>query len=235
MATGPRSPAGRRPLRRGPATHGRGPERRVPPAAAGPGTDLVGDQHGAALHAPRRGPVRHGRVGGPRGDHHQRARRDGVRAEGPRVPQGVVPARHPGDRQQVLPRHAGHPGARDERQADDRPGGRHDRRLGPDGRLLRDRCGRGHLPGRADRHPPQAARRLQQPRLVQRGHRRPPPVLSLLHQLGGRHHGQHPDPGPHRGHALQVRLAARAATSPRCARSAKGSAAAAVPPARSAS
>ena len=52
--------------------------------------------------------------------------------------------------------------------------------------LLRDRCGRRHLPRRADRHPAQAARRVQQPRLVQRRHRRAPAVLRLLHQLASK-------------------------------------------------
>ena len=41
--------------------------------------------------------------------------------------------------QQVLPRPAGHAAAGAVRQADDRPGGGHHRRLGHQGRLLRDR------------------------------------------------------------------------------------------------
>ena len=44
-----------------------------------------------------------------------------------------------------------------------------------------------------------------------------PPVLGLLHQLGRRLDGEHPRTGQDRGHALQVRLAAPAPTSRRCA------------------
>ena len=109
------------------------------PAHRGREAELAGADDRAALHAPRRPPVRHRRVGHPRGDHHQRAGRGGLRAEGPRDPEGLVAAGDPGRGQQVLPRPSRHAGARAQRQADDRPRRGHDRRLGHQGRLLRDR------------------------------------------------------------------------------------------------
>ena len=114
-------------------------EHGLPPAHGGREAELAGPDHRAALHAAGRPPVRHRRVGHPRGDHHQRARRGGLRAEGPRDPEGLVAAGDPGRGQQVLPRPPRHAGARALRQADDRPRRGHDRRLGHQGRLLRDR------------------------------------------------------------------------------------------------
>ncbi len=93
----------------------------------------------APIHPTRRPPVRHRRVGPPRGGDHERARQDRVRAEGPRVPEELVRPGHQRRRQQVLPRPPRHAGARAHRQADDRPRRRHDRGLGHQGRLLRDR------------------------------------------------------------------------------------------------
>ena len=112
---------------------------RLPSAGRGRQADLEGPHDRAALHAAGRPPVRHRRVGHPRGDHHQRARRGGLRAEGPRDPEGLVAAGDPGRGQQVLPRPPRHAAARALSQADDRPRRGHDRRLGHQGRLLRDR------------------------------------------------------------------------------------------------
>ena len=74
------------------------------PARARAEGDMEGPPDRAAIHAAGRPPVRHRRVGEPRGDHHQRARRGGLRAEGPRDPEGLVAAGDPGRGQQVLPR-----------------------------------------------------------------------------------------------------------------------------------
>ena len=54
-------------------------------------------------------------------------------------PKAWSAARHQGRGQQVLPRPPRHARARAQRQADDRPRRGHDRRLGRQGRLLRDR------------------------------------------------------------------------------------------------
>ena len=67
--------------------------------------------------------------------------------------------------------------------------------LGPRGRLLRHRCRRRCLRGRADPHPSAPGRRLQQPRVVQRRLAREPAVQRLLHPLGRRRHGVDPRPG----------------------------------------
>ena len=65
----------------------------------------------------------------------------GVRAEGRRVPEVLVADRDEHRRAEVLPRPPRLARARAQRQADDRPRRRHDRRLGPRGRLLRERRG----------------------------------------------------------------------------------------------
>ena len=72
----------------------------------------------------------------------------------------------------------GSPAARAFRQADGRPCGRHDRRLGARGRLLRDRGRRRRVRGRAQPHPRQPACRLQLTGLVQRRLRGAAAVLS---------------------------------------------------------
>ena len=92
------------------------------------------------LHDPRPRPLRGDRVGAsPR--LHPRQGRSRLRAEGRRVPEVLVADRHQHRRPEVLPRAHVLPGARALRQADDRPHRRHDRRLGPRGRLLRRRRG----------------------------------------------------------------------------------------------
>ncbi len=113
--------------------------RRLPPAERRPEAGLEGPQHRAPIHDPRRPPLRHRRVGHTRSRHHQRARQGRLRAEGPRVPQGLVRPGHQRGRQQVLPRPHGNPPTRALRPPDDRPRRRHHRRLGRQGRLLRDR------------------------------------------------------------------------------------------------
>jgi ribonucleoside-diphosphate reductase alpha chain len=108
-----------------------------------------------------------------------------------------------------------------------------DSRLGYGRRLLRHARRCGHLPRRAGAHAADAEGGLQLAGMVQRGlrpagagfrrpelalgpgdrrrevfrHRLPQSaVLGLLHQLGRRLAGIHPDPGQDRGHALQVGL-----------------------------
>ena len=103
----------------------------------------------------------------------------------------------------------GLPGARDERQADDRPGRRHDRRLGSRGRLLRRRRGGRHVRGRAEGDPRQPVRLLQLPRLVQRRLRGEAAVLGLLHPLDRRLDGVDPRLDPPRGDHLPRRLGLR--------------------------
>ena len=80
-------------------------------------------------------------------------------------------------------------------QADDRPRGRHDRRLGPRPRLLLLRVRRRRLRGRAPPHPSPPDGGLQLARLVQRRLRGEPAVLRLLHPLGRRHDGVDPRAG----------------------------------------
>ncbi len=129
-----------------------------------------------------------------------------LRAEGRRGPQLLVPARDQRRRQQVLPRPPQHPGARDQRQAAHRPRRQHDRGLGGDPALLRERRGPGHLQGRADppHRPPEDG--LQLAGLVQRRDRGEAAVLRVLHQLGPGHDEQHHGPRQDGGDALQVRL-----------------------------
>ena len=154
-------------------------------------------------------PVRRGRVGAARRGDRQRARREGVRAERRRGAQVLVADRDQRRGLEVLPRPLGTPRARDSVRAAHRPRRRHHRRLGPRGRLLRQRRGRRGLPRRAHPHPAPPDRLLQLAGLVQRRHRGAPAVLGLLHQLGRGHHGVDPRPGQDRGHALQVRLGHR--------------------------
>ena len=109
-------------------------------------------------------------------------------------------------RPEVLPRAARLARARAQRQADDRPRRRHDRRLGPRGRLLRDRRGRRHLRGRAEGDPGQPERRLQLAGLVQRRLRGEAAVLGLLHPLDRGLDGVDPRLEPKRGRHLPRRL-----------------------------
>ena len=85
----------------------------------------------------------------------------------------------------------------------------HDHRLGAQAELLPDR----RRPAGVLRRPQAPARlpegRVQQPRLVQLRFREGAAVLGVLHQLGRRHDGLHPDAGAHRGHAVQVRVGHR--------------------------
>ena len=99
--------------------------------------------------------------------------------------------------------------------------------------LLRHRRGPRRLLRRADPPPRRAEGGLQQPGLVQRGHREAPPGLGLLHQLRPGHDGVDPGPGPHRGDALQVRLGHRLEPLRRSAPRASRWPAAAPPPGRS--
>ena len=141
-------------------------------------------------------------------------RQDRLRAEGRRGPRLLEPARHQRRRQQVLPRPHRHAGARDQRQAAHRPRRQHDRGLGRDPALLRDRRGPRRLPGRADppARPPEDG--VQLAGLVQRRHRGEAAVLGLLHQLGPGHDVLDHGPRQDRGHALQVRLGRRLNLSP---------------------
>ena len=129
-----------------------------------------------------------------------------LRAEGRRGPELLVAARHQRRGQQVLPRPPRYPGARDQRPPAHRPCRQHDRRLGRDPALLRQRRGPAHLPGRADppARPPEDE--LQLAGLVQRRHRGEAAVLGLLHQLGAGLDVVDHGPRQDRGHALQVRL-----------------------------
>ena len=91
-----------------------------------------------------------------------------LRAGRRRVPHDLVAERDEHRRPEVLPRPARLAGARALGQADDRPRRRHDRRLGPRARLLRDARGRRRLRGRAHLHPAPPDGGLQLPGLVQR-------------------------------------------------------------------
>ena len=129
-----------------------------------------------------------------------------LRAARRRDPRGLVAA---GDQRrglEVLPRRAREPGARAQRQADDRARGAHDPRLGQRAGLLRHRGGRRDLRGRADPSAGAAEGVLQQPGVVQRRHRAPSAVLRLLHPVGARHDGVDPRLVPERGDHLQGRL-----------------------------
>ena len=160
------------------------------------------------LHDPRPRPVRGDRVGAPRRLHPGQGQAR-LRPEGGRVPEVLVADRDEHRRAEVLPRPHGLPGARDERQADDRPRRRHDRRLGPRRRLLRRRRGGRHVRGRAEGDPRQPVRLLQLPGLVQRRLRGEAAVLGLLHPLGRRLDGVDPRLDPPRGRHLPRRLRLR--------------------------
>ena len=137
---------------------------------------------------------------------HPRQRQAGVRAEERRVPQVLVADRDEHRGAEVLPRPHVVAGARVQRQADDRPRRRHNRRMGPRGRLLRDRRGGRHLRGRAEGDPRQPARLLQLPGLVQRRLRGAPSGECVLHPLDRRHDGLDPRLDPARGSHLPRRL-----------------------------
>ena len=176
-----------------------------------PQTALAQDVHAtqgavgpSSFHDARGPSVRHRRVGAARRAH--RPRRQGrLRAERRRVPDHVVAERDEHRRPEVLPRPAELARARALGQADDRPRRRHDRRLGPLARVLRDGRGRRHLRGRAHLRPAAPDGGLQlagvvQLRLAPRGQPQEPDV-GLLHPLGRRLHGVDPrlehQGGPH--------------------------------------
>ena len=151
-----------------------------------------GEHHPAAvLHDPRPRPVRRDRVGtAPRADPGQG--RPGIRSEGRRVPALLVADGDEHRRAEVLPRPHELAGARALGQADDRPHRRHDRRLGPPGRLLRDRRGGRDVRGRAEGDPRQPDRVVQLAGLVQRRLRGEAAVLGVLHPLDRRLDGLDP-------------------------------------------
>ena len=135
-------------------------------------------------------------------------------------------------RAEVLPRPHGVPRARALRQADDRSRRRHDRRLGPRGRLLRDGRGGGYLRGRAEGDPRQAVRLVQLAGLVQRRLRGEPAVQCMLHPLDRRLDGVDPRLDPPRGHHLPRRLGLRPQPLAGCARRRSSCRRAATPPGR---
>ncbi len=161
-----------------------------------------------AVHDPGPRPVRGGRMGAARRDH-PRQGRAGLRAEGRRVPEVLEPDRDQHRRAEVLPRPHVLARAGGERQADDRPRRRHDRRLGPRGRLLRRRGGGRDLRGRAEGAPGQPVRGLQLAGLVQRRLRGAPAVLGVLHPLDRGLDGVDPRLDPPRGDHLPRRLGLR--------------------------
>ena len=160
------------------------------------------------LHDPRARPVRRGRVGDARRVH-PRQGQAGVRAEGRRVPEVLVADGDEHRRPEVLPRPHGLARPRAQRQADDRPRRRHDRHVGPRGRLLRERGGGADVRGRAEVHPRPPARRLQLAGLVQRRLRGEAAVLGVLHPLDRRLDGVDPRLDPPRGRHLPRRLGLR--------------------------
>ena len=166
------------------------------------GRRLGGERRsGPALHDPRPRPLRGGRVGASPRPHPGQGRA-GVRAEGRRVPQVLVADGDQHRRPEVLPRTHVLPRARALGQADDRPHRRHDRRLGPRGRLLRHgRRGR-DLRGRAEGDPGQPVRVLQLARVVQRRIRGQASVLGVLHPLDRGLDGVDPRLDPPRGRHL---------------------------------
>ena len=162
----------------------------------------------ALLHDPRPRPVRRDRVGAPRRAH-PRQGRAGFRAAERRVPALLVADGDEHRRAEVLPRAAQLSRARAQRQADDRPRRRHDRRLGPRGRLLRRRRGGRDVRGGAEGDPRQPVRLLQLAGLVQRRLRGEAAVLCLLHPLDRRLDGVDPRLDPARGRHLPRRLGLR--------------------------
>ena len=147
-------------------------------------------------------------MGAPRRPHPGQGR-PRVRAARGRVPEVLVADRDEHRRPEVLPRAHGFSRAREVRQGDDRPRRRHDRRLGPRGRLLRGRRGGRHLRGRAEGDPRQPVRLLQLSGLVQRRLRGEAAVLRLLHPLDRGLDGVHPRLDPPRGDHLPRRLGLR--------------------------
>ena len=153
-----------------------------------------------------------------------------------------------------------HARAREQRSPVDPSRQPHDRRLGPEGRLLRLGRRRRAVLSRPDLALPASARRVQLARLVQRrpvspvrrqgravqlalgrrdraGRAAREPLrisarLGLLHPERAGQHGRHHGARPQRGHALQVRLGHRHRSVDACVRIAKSSPAAASPRAR---
>ena len=178
-------------------------------------------------------PVRRGRVGDPRRLHpgQGRARRSSrrtssSRSSGRQTATNIVAQKYFRGQHELAR-------ARDERQADDRPRRRHDRRLGPQGRLLRDRRGGRDVRGRAEGDPRQPARRLQLAGLVQRRLRGEAAVLRVLHPLDRRLDGLDPRLDPPRGRHLPRRLGLGHQPLASCAPRRSSSRRAATPPARS--
>ena len=97
------------------------------------------DWRSSGVSRARRPPLRRARVGAARRAH-RRSRKARLRAARRRVPEELVAERDQHRRPEVLPRPARHAAARALRQADGRPRRRHDRALGPRGRLLRVRA-----------------------------------------------------------------------------------------------
>ena len=97
---------------------------------------------------------------------------------------------------EVLPRHARHAGARALGPPADRPRRRHDRRLGREGRLLRDARTTRDASAPSSRTSSPAEDGVQLAGLVQRRRRGAPAVLRLLHQLGRRLDGLDPRRSP---------------------------------------
>ena len=144
-------------------------------------------------------------MGAPRRDHPGQGR-PGLRAAERRVPALLVADGDEHRRAEVLPRAAQLSRARAQRQADDRPRRRHDRRLGPGRRLLRRHRRGGDLRGGAEGDPGQPVRLLQLTGLVQRRLRGEAAVLRLLHPLDRRLDGVDPRLDPARGGHLPRRL-----------------------------
>ena len=125
--------------------------------------------------------------------------------------------------------------ARDLGQADDRPRRRHDRRLGPRGRLLRLRRGRRRLRGRADLDPAQPEGGLQLAGLVQRRLRGAARSARPASSSGSRTTWTRSSPGTPRRARSSAAARARGSTSPTSAARWSSSPRAARPAARSAS
>ncbi len=131
-----------------------------------------------------------------------------------RAARGGVPGLLVGDgdehrRSEVLPRTARNAAARALGAPDDLPRGRHDHRLGPQGRLLRRRRRGRRVPRRTQAPPGQPVRGLQLSRLVQRRLRRSAAVLRLLHPLHRRLDGLDPQLDRRGGSHLPRRLGLR--------------------------
>ena len=137
-------------------------------------------------------------------------RRGRLRAARRRVPGVMVTQRHQHRGSEVLPRPARLAPARAVAPPGDRPCGRHHRRVGPEGRLLRERRRGRRLPRRTEASPRHAEGGVQLTGLVQ--HRRtrcPAAGQRLLHPVRRRHDGLHPQLVPRGGSHLQGRLGLR--------------------------